>query len=367
MAFSFGFYNSYKHDRVYDAIQMSSIFDGIILDGVYITIGEAFIVRTTSEDNTVTVGSGRAWFRHTWNLNDSTMRMTAPPSDPFNHRIDALVLDVNSSDKYRENQIMWVKGISSASPVPPTLIDTPHRKQYPLCYITRRPNVERINQEDIENTIGSSACPFVTGVLEHIDIDLLLLQWKDQWAQFVLRYQQMAIDYMETEKQRLDQYLAELKLQIDSFQADYVSTTNQKVTELHNKINATDVYYQSVKTKIEGLEKEYMDWMQHIHDIFQEDPVGGLLAEIERLEDIIINISQGLDNSVTTIEDTTGKITTVSDASTTVTQFSKSGTSDVITSVVTPKQGKYKYTKTTTITPTSTGSTITTNTVRSDI
>ena len=34
MAVTSGFFNSVNHDRLYDAEQLSSIFDGIIIDGV---------------------------------------------------------------------------------------------------------------------------------------------------------------------------------------------------------------------------------------------------------------------------------------------------------------------------------------------
>lgn len=38
MAFTFGFYNSLNGDRKYNAEQVSSIFDGLISDGVYDTM-----------------------------------------------------------------------------------------------------------------------------------------------------------------------------------------------------------------------------------------------------------------------------------------------------------------------------------------
>ena len=41
MAFSYGFYNAVDHDRRYDAVQMSQIFDGIISDVVYATYKKA--------------------------------------------------------------------------------------------------------------------------------------------------------------------------------------------------------------------------------------------------------------------------------------------------------------------------------------
>ena len=39
MAVTYGFYNSLNKDRVYNAEQMSSIFNGIITDGVFASIG----------------------------------------------------------------------------------------------------------------------------------------------------------------------------------------------------------------------------------------------------------------------------------------------------------------------------------------
>ena len=48
MAVTYGFYNSVSGDRKYDARQIASIFDGVILDGVYQSIGTALIVTASS-------------------------------------------------------------------------------------------------------------------------------------------------------------------------------------------------------------------------------------------------------------------------------------------------------------------------------
>lgn len=63
MSVTYGFYNSKNRDRRYDAIQMSSIFDGIIRDGVLQHFGTAMMVKE-SEGMMVNVGIGRAWFNH---------------------------------------------------------------------------------------------------------------------------------------------------------------------------------------------------------------------------------------------------------------------------------------------------------------
>lgn len=72
MSVTFGFYNSKEGDRRYDAIQMSSIFDGIIQDGILQHVGTAMVVKE-SEAMIINVGVGRAWFNHTWTLNDALL------------------------------------------------------------------------------------------------------------------------------------------------------------------------------------------------------------------------------------------------------------------------------------------------------
>ena len=45
MSVSSGFFNSLNGDRKYNAEQMSAIFDGLIIDGVFASIGTAFAVK----------------------------------------------------------------------------------------------------------------------------------------------------------------------------------------------------------------------------------------------------------------------------------------------------------------------------------
>lgn len=45
MSVSSGFFNSLNGDRKYNAAQMSAIFDGLIIDGVFASIGTAFAVK----------------------------------------------------------------------------------------------------------------------------------------------------------------------------------------------------------------------------------------------------------------------------------------------------------------------------------
>lgn len=184
MALSSGFYNSVNHDRKYDADDISRLFDGLIKDGVFASIGTCFMVKEGS-GLTVNVGIGRAWFNHTWTYNDAILPVTAPQSDLLLGRIDTLVLEVNAEDGTRANTIKFVSGTPASEPTKPELTNTEKVHQYPLCHITRSANNDNIIQADIENTVGTDACPFVSGVLETITIDEILPQWRSELDRFV--------------------------------------------------------------------------------------------------------------------------------------------------------------------------------------
>ena len=165
MAFTFGFYNSSNHDRMYDAEEFSRIFDGLITDGVYATIGNRFVVRAANEDNTIIVGSGRAWFKHSWSYNDTDMQMTGPASHALFNRWDAIVLDVNSETAYRTNSIIWITGDATSTPVKPTMIHTDKHNQYPLAYIYRPANNNAIPAVNITSCVGLDECPYTQGLV----------------------------------------------------------------------------------------------------------------------------------------------------------------------------------------------------------
>lgn len=235
MAFTFGFYNSLNGDRSYDATQISSIFDGIIKDGVFMSIGSALIV-TAGTGMTVIVGEGRAWFDHTWSLNTAPMPIELDQSDVLQDRIDTIVLEIDSTVSVRANRILKIKGQPSTNPVSPSLIWTSTKKQYPLCDIRVNRGSTSIIQANITNRVGTSDTPFVTGILETINIDSLIAQWQDQWTIWF----------------------------------------NQET------INA--------KADLEAFETEIMLWFEDIKDTLGEDAAVGLYNKITELANIVSQI-----------------------------------------------------------------------------
>lgn len=227
---TYGFYNSIRGDRKYDAIQMSSIFDGIITDGVFDNVGDSLMVRAGTGMQVI-VGSGRAWFNHTWTYNDTDLGIAVQQSEIILDRIDALVLEVN--EETRMNRIIFIPGTPASEPEKPELINTELIHQYPLAYVTVRSEVTSITAADIENAIGLTGCPFITAPLEHIDASTLVAQWSAQIIDVMNQGEQAFLEWFEHLMDELtENQAANLQRQIDEIQTMSSSQIDQAMSNI---------------------------------------------------------------------------------------------------------------------------------------
>lgn len=317
MAFSYGFYNAIDDDRLYDAIQMSQLFDGLINDGVYATYGDHYLVRENpSEGDSIIVGVGRAWFDHTWNYNDNALIMYGDPPEIMMDRWDAIVIDIDEDE--RTNQLLWIKGPPGTNPTKPTLVKMLSHHQYPIAYLLRKAGKKTVEQRYIENTVGTSECPFVTGIIKTINTDDLILQWKAEWKSLVMDYYDETIKFGDTIRNEMEQF-QELQ------QADFIQ------------------------------------WFDRMKDILDESQAGHLQNEIDSI--IEKNFYQYYDmiNSEVTINDASNTITKTTNDGKVVTRIIElaNGNTEVTTQVDITTD-VYLYEKKTTIIPISTGSQIST-------
>ena len=235
MAFTCGFFNSENGDRKYNAEQMSAIFDGIIADGVFTTIGDHMAV-TAGTGMQVLVGTGKAWFDHTWNVNDAAYPLTIAASDVTLSRIDAIVLETNHSDSVRLNKLRVVQGTVASSPVKPTLTNSEKVHQHPLAWVTVAPGVTQIAASKIENAVGTSACPFVTGIIATTNIDDLFAQWNGEFDEW----------FDNLKAQLSDNVVANLQRQIDeckkglTAKGTIIDSTTAQVLQLTEGSNVDD-------------------------------------------------------------------------------------------------------------------------------
>lgn len=228
-----GFFNSNNGDRKYDALQFSSIFDGIIRDGVFGTCGSAFAVtKNPNVPMVVDVAPGRAWFNHTWTLNDAIHSLTLGSSDPTRNRIDAVVLEVNNDEAVRTNTIKIVEGeISDDAAVRPTMIRSDHVNQYAIAYITVRALSTDIKASDIVNVVGTEETPLITGLLQMIDITNLLADYTKDIKDLESGYTAEFRAWFANLQNELDSnQAAHLQHQIDVNKADSVNKGDIKNT-----------------------------------------------------------------------------------------------------------------------------------------
>lgn len=258
MSVSSGFFNSLNGDRKYNAAQMSAIFDGLIIDGIFASIGTAFAVKAAG-GLTVNVGIGKAWFDHTWTVNDSILPMTAPEAEVLLDRIDAVVLEVNGMESVRENTIKFVKGNPSSAPSRPTLTNEGNVHQYPLCYIYRKYGTAVINQADITPMVGTESTPFVTGILQTISLDELLGKWQDELDRFT-----------DARSQEVDDWIAQEE-------SDFTAWFNKMKADLQQEQTVLDQW-------IASEQDDFLAWYNQMKDQLSGDVAGNLQLEINKEE-----------------------------------------------------------------------------------
>lgn len=225
-----GFYNSRyvnnQFDRVYSASEMSKLFDGLILDGVYLSSKEGdetnkqFV--TTALDTpamAIKVAPGRAWFNGTYTVLPEETIFTIDPADET-ERTDILVIEVNMN--IRKNSVHIVKGGE--------LDEYVGVYQYPIAYITVRKNAETVETYDIRYVVGIET-PYFAWLGEDLNISDLYSKWKSSLAKTVAPFNSWFY-IMRTILGHGDQDYYSMKVELDDIKEHpYVMGIFPKVNE----------------------------------------------------------------------------------------------------------------------------------------
>ena len=130
----YGFFNSINGDRLYDADQMSRIFEGLITDGVYESVGDKLAVQPNS-GMTIQIATGRGWFNKRWVENSTPYTMTLDASDVILNRYAAICVRVDSADSGR-TAVPYIKyGEYASNPVKPSMEHSETVNEYCLAYV----------------------------------------------------------------------------------------------------------------------------------------------------------------------------------------------------------------------------------------
>lgn len=215
MALSSGFFNSISGDRVYNADQLSQMFEGLISDGIYEDVDDAFVV-TAYTGMIVNVGTGRAMVKSKWIKNTAPVAVELTAAHALLPRYTAVVLRLDITG--REINIATIDGTASSTPSKPAIVRNESYYDLLLAYIYVGAGVTSITQANIEDQRANTTyCGWVTGIITQVDTSALFLQWQNAYETFY-----------NTETAAFDAWFASLteQLNVNTFIEQYVKDTS---------------------------------------------------------------------------------------------------------------------------------------------
>ena len=186
MALTYGFFNSLNGDRVYNADQIGNMFEGLISNGVYENIGDAFIVRAAGGMN-VTVGSGRAFVGKKWAFNDAAVTVEISAANASLNRYTAVVL--RRSMTTRDVVITTIDGTPAANPVKPAIVRDNTTYDLCLAMVYVAAGATALSQANISDTRAGDRCGWVTGIVSQVPTGDLFEQWQTAYEEFYASFQ----------------------------------------------------------------------------------------------------------------------------------------------------------------------------------
>lgn len=233
MTLTFGFFNSVNGDRTYDADTISNMFKGLISDGIYESVANAFIV-TPSSGLTLSVGSGRAIVGDRWVENDADMTITLNAAHVTLNRYTAIVL--RKSTTTRDISIVMIDGTPASSPVKPSIVRNTTTYDILLAYVYVAAGATSITGSNITDMrANTSVCGFVTGLITQVDTTELFNQYSAAYEE--------NLDNMEAweaaQKAAFDTWFDDLtdELRVDT----YISRTSGTVVTSRNSTKYIDL------------------------------------------------------------------------------------------------------------------------------
>lgn len=173
-----GFFNAVNNDRVYNAELLSGIFEGLITDGVYASVGNKLAV-SPSGGMGVQIDTGRGWFAKHWVNNNSPYQMTLEASDVVLNRYCAVCIRVDTTEAVRSAVPFLKYSDFATTPVKPTMTRTETVNEYCLAYVYIPAGSSAVTAANIEDTRGNNdLCGWVTGLIEQLSTTTMFSQWE---------------------------------------------------------------------------------------------------------------------------------------------------------------------------------------------
>lgn len=227
MAITYGFFNAIKqsdgtYDRVYNADQMSTYFEGLVSDGVYESVDDAMQV-LAGTGMQVQVGAGRAIIDSKWLKNTAAYPLTINAAHVTLNRYTAIVIRLDLSA--RTISIVTKDGENATAPIKPTMTNSETTKEMCLAYVYVGRGVTTITQANIEDTRpDNNVCGWVTGIVQQVDTSKLFLQYQTAYEQQLQTMQ----DWQEAQETAFNTWFTALtdQLNVNTYIQKYHKVVN---------------------------------------------------------------------------------------------------------------------------------------------
>ena len=335
MAFRYGYFDSDIigiddegmpiFDRAETSDLFALLFASLVSDGVLALPATCFQVKAAGSGMDLEVSPGFGMVKGHFCYDDETAQLTAGPSPQTYERIDRVIMRCNYLQRMVE--IIIKTGEESANPVPPALIRPAAGDYFELCLANIRLTAgqKTITQSSITDTrADSSVCGYITQLIGHLDTAVFFDQLNAFYDEFVdksntsyAQFTQMAADAFKAFTDDISQYIATLKQDSTDAYDDLISSMETFRAELVERCEAlysrfdTDItsYIATLKNKGDTdlaaitqqlldfrntNEAEFLAWFERIKGIFGTDPGGNMLNEIEKLSNLVNDLSDML-------------------------------------------------------------------------
>ena len=256
MTFRSGFWNSIDGDRTYSAEDMAIPFDGVITEGVFANWGDAF-KPTVINENTITIGSGKAWLAKKWIQNDSVYQMPIKVSDYASSnesRTVVVCLDLKVETYYRFAQFLVEEQRNYSSFVDMLNAVTDRnsgRNTLVLFAINFAAGDSSIQNTNITSLIGSAWCPYVTAPVQTVTVDDIRNKWDAAYDSLMKdiagNAQTKATEAESNFEASFNTWFLTLKNQLNTNQAANLQNQITALTSQLNKLVATGIVENTVQ------------------------------------------------------------------------------------------------------------------------
>ena len=228
---TYGFFNSLNGDRTYNADQISSMFEGLLSDGVFNGVGSSFQV-TNGTGLSVNVGTGRAWLEDRWAKNDAIVAVPISAASVTLSRYTAVVLRKNITT--RKVELTTIDGEAAETPTKPSIVRAGDIYDLCLAYVLVGPNATSISQSDITDTRSdSSVCGWVTGIIEQVDVSTLFAQWETAYNESIANME----DFEQGLEEEMEQWQEGIQAEMSAWELQQKNNFDAWLDTLTEELN----------------------------------------------------------------------------------------------------------------------------------